>query len=183
MFPPGTIISEFTSKKGKQIVFRLVCEDDLEQMHSYVNHLSREDTFVSFSGEQLTLEEEKKYLDEKLGHLSRGDGFLLAATYQDNIVGLADISRMKRRSKHVGYLAISLSSEYREEGIGSELIQTLCELGKKIGFQMVELAVYSVNERGIHVYEKVGFVEVGRIPKKALFHGELVDEIIMVKFL
>ena len=159
MFPPGTIISEFTSKKGKQIVFRLVCEDDLEQMHSYVNHLSREDTFVSFSGEQLT------------------------ATYQDNIVGVADISRMKRRSKHVGYLAISLSSEYREEGIGSELIQTLCELGKKIGFQMVELAVYSVNERGIHVYEKVGFVEVGRIPKKALFHGELVDEIIMVKFL
>jgi RimJ/RimL family protein N-acetyltransferase len=183
VFAPGTIINEFTSKKGKQIVFRLPREDDAEQMLEYINKLSREDTYISFSGEQLTLSEEQEYLNKCLRDLEKGDGFLLLATHNEQEIGVADVRRMIRRSKHVGHFNISLAEGFREEGIGSEMIQILSDLARKIGLQMLELVVYSVNERGIHVYEKNGFKEVGRIPKKALFHGELVDEIIMVKFL
>jgi RimJ/RimL family protein N-acetyltransferase len=183
MFTPGITISEFASKKGKNIVLRLPYEDDVEQMLHYINTLSKEDTYISRSGEQLTLAEEQKYLDKALENLEKGNGFLLLAIHNNQQVGIADVTRMEGRSKHVGRLNISLAIEFREEGIGSEMISILSDLARKIGLQMLELIVYSVNERGIHVYTKSGFKEVGRIPKKALFHGELVEEVIMVKHL
>ncbi len=183
MFSPGTIISEFTSKKGKQIVFRLPREEDLEKMTEYINTLSREDTFIAFSGEQISLREEREYLEKIFHNLQNDTGFFLLAIHNEEIVGASDVTRMERRSKHEGHFNISLAENYREEGIGSEMIQILSDLARKIGLQMLQLTVYSVNERGIHVYEKNGFQKVGQIPKKALYHGELVDEIIMVKFL
>jgi len=43
----------------------------------------------------------------------------------------------------------------------------------------VTLCVFSGNERAIHVYEKVGFRETGRVPKMIYKNGEYKDHIIM----
>ncbi len=42
------------------------------------------------------------------------------------------------------------------------------------------LEVFANNERAIHLYEKVGFREAGRTPKKINRNGQFEDDILMV---
>ncbi|MGC8628855.1 MAG: GNAT family N-acetyltransferase [Candidatus Micrarchaeia archaeon] len=46
---------------------------------------------------------------------------------------------------------------------------------------MIELEVYANNPAARHLYEKLGFVEAGKLPKAAVFKGEYVDSILMYK--
>jgi RimJ/RimL family protein N-acetyltransferase len=50
-----------------------------------------------------------------------------------------------------------------------------------MGLKMVELYVFSTNERAMHLYEKVGFRVTGKIPKEICRRGTFIDHIIMVK--
>ena len=53
-----------------------------------------------------------------------------------------------------------------------------------LGFTQVELGVFADNERAIGLYRKLGFTEMGRIPKAfCLKDGTYRDEAQMVKFL
>lgn len=56
MFQPGKIVKTFTSKSGKKIVIRYPQWKDLNQLTEYINKLSAEDTFTTFSGEKITKE-------------------------------------------------------------------------------------------------------------------------------
>lgn len=183
MFEPGTIVHEFTSKKDHSIVFRFITSGDVEQMTSYINNLSCEDTFVRMGGEQFTEQDEYEYIENWLKKMEQNNTFVVVAVKDEKIIAVANVDRLERRSKHVGHFGISVAKEFRGEGIGQELLKVILELATRMGLAMIELSVYSLNEAGIALYKKLGFEEVGRIPKKILFHGELIDEIVMVKFL
>lgn len=47
--------------------------------------------------------------------------------------------------------------------------------------KILTLEVYSTNKRAIHVYEKLGFKETGRIPKGLFRNGKYIDQVVMVK--
>jgi len=108
LFSPGTVISEFTSKKGKHIVFRFADGDDLDSLTEYINQLSKEDTFVTFSGEEVSLRAEKEFLDKMVEKATKGNGFILLGIYNEMIVAVGDIERMEKRSKHVGSIGLSV---------------------------------------------------------------------------
>lgn len=183
MFALGTVVHEFVSKKWREITFRFILESDVSLLLDYINTLSSEDTFIRLSGEQYTLVQEQKFVDDWLVQINANNKIALVALHGERVVSFATVDRLERRSKHVGDLAVSVAKDYREEGIGKEMLTTLLELSPRMGLQMIELTAYSPNEIAIGLYAKLGFKEVGRVPKKALFHGELVDEVIMVKFL
>jgi len=183
MFSPGTEILEFTSKKGNKIVLRFAENNDAKLLTKYINELSKEDTFVTFSGEDVSLDHERKFLEKLVADLEKGEGFLVLGMMGEELVAVGDIQRLEKRSKHAASMGISVKKEFRGEGVGYQLINSLLEVAQRISIQMIQLSVYAPNESAKKLYENVGFQEVGRIPKKILFHGELVDEIIMVKFL
>lgn len=68
-------------------------------------------------------------------------------------------------------------------GKGIEMMKALIDQGKNWGLKLLTLSVFRSNSRAIHVYEKVGFVQVGRIPRKFFKEGKCVDEILMTKTL
>lgn len=183
MFSPGTFISEFTSKKGRQIVFRLVSENDIPQLTDYINALSKEDTFISFSDEKFDLEREKKIVSEWLDLMSKGNMAAIVSFHDQELVSNASVSRETRRSKHVGSVALSVKNGFREEGIGSKMLDLLEDAGKQMNLRMLELTVFANNHRARHVYRKHGYQEVGTIPEKLLYKREYVDEVIMIKHL
>jgi len=80
-------------------------------------------------------------------------------------------------------LGLALKKEYREEGIGAELMKVMLQIAQRFSIQMIQLSVYSPNTLAYGLYTKLGFQEVGRIPNKVLFHGELVEEVIMIRSL
>jgi RimJ/RimL family protein N-acetyltransferase len=78
-----------------------------------------------------------------------------------------------------------IEKSFRELGIGTAMMRILIERTKKMGLKVFTLTANASNRRALaaHVYEKVGFVLTGLIPKKHLKQGKFIDEVIMTKLL
>jgi diamine N-acetyltransferase len=60
--------------------------------------------------------------------------------------------------------SIMIDRKYQGHGYGSEAVKTVLDEMKKIeGCREIYLSTDPNNERGIHIYEKMGFVNTGRI--------------------
>jgi RimJ/RimL family protein N-acetyltransferase len=132
-----------------------------------------------------TLEEEQKFLDE----VGKSDNsvFLVAETAEGRIVGICNAGGGKRRAlRHAVTIGISVHRQFRNRGVGTALLLELINWARSTGVvKRIELSVYARNERAIHVYEKLGFVQEGRRRKAARDRqtGEFIDDLIMALLL
>jgi hypothetical protein len=65
----GKIVFEGLSSKGNKIIIRYPVKGDVEQMRDYINSLSKEQTFIRFQGEKISLGDETKYLNRQLNFI------------------------------------------------------------------------------------------------------------------
>lgn len=180
----GTVVYQGLSKTGKEIIIRYPTGVDTQVMMDFINVLSLEETYIAFQGEQVTFEEEKKYVEECLKQIEEHKGVKLIALSGGKMVGSSDVTVSgKKVDGHVGTFGITLAKEYRGEGIGTILMDTvLKESIKEIeGLRIIILGVFSNNERAKHMYEKFGFKEYGNLPKGIAHRGEYVDHIFMYR--
>lgn len=86
-------------------------------------------------------------------------------------------------ASHIGNFGISIAKDFRGEGIGKLLMQTvLDEAVKEIpDLQMVTLGVFSNNDLAKKMYEEFNFVEFGRLPKGVKLEVGFTDHIYMYK--
>ena len=96
-------------------------------------------------------------------------------------VASSDIDVLRGNGKHVGVLGIVVERGFRDLGIGTEMMKILVEQAMNLGLKVLTLQAYATNRRAVHVYEKLGFVQTGRVPKKYFKEGQYVDEVIMTK--
>lgn len=181
---PGRIVHRFTTKKHHDVIIRYPRWEDLDQMIPYINTLSREDTYLTFSGETVTKEGEMYYLAETLKAVERGDTVYLGCFLGDTLIGSSTISRdlqARKRSFHIGIFGITVAKNYRNEGVGEVLAQVTMMEARRIitGLKLLVLNVYSPNTVAQYVYRKLGFKEAGRIPQAVLYKGKYVDDIKM----
>lgn len=128
----------------------------------------------------VTMEQEKSWIENHQQH-----GFLYVATLEEQIVGVVNfLPSQSKRFSHQGMLGISIKEAYAGRGIGSTLINMLIDWAREQPtIEKIALEVFSNNERGIHLYKKLGFVEEGRLKRNArLDDGTYVDDIIMAQF-
>lgn len=187
MFVPGKIIKTFKTKKGKEIVIRYLKWEDLDELTRYINKLSAEDTFVTFSGEKIAKEEEGKTLANWFLAIEKGYKVVLGCFFKKKLVALSNVNRNfdnRERGRHVGIFGISVEKEFREEGIGFELAKTIIEEAKNkiTGLKMVVLDVYGINNRAINLYRKLGFKEYGVLKAGIFYKGKYIDEVKMVLY-
>ena len=87
------------------------------------------------------------------------DDYCLVAEADDKIVG-AIWSRIMNDYGHIAddtpSIAISLYKEYRNQGIGSELLKQMLDLLKGKGYKSVSLSVQKANY-AMKMYQKAGF--------------------------
>ncbi len=178
-FIQGKIIKKFKSKKGNDVFFRYPKKEDLDDMLVFVNGLIDEDTFVMVSGKHISRTKEKKFLDNTLSGMKKGNKIQLVATVNGKFAGNCELRRGERRKRHVGDIGIALSKAYREEGIGRELLKTLLHEGKKLGLRLLTISCMEHNSRALHVYESVGFTRAGMIPGAFRYRGRDVGEIFL----
>ncbi len=175
----GQVVKTFKSKKGNEVVIRHLHWDDLTDAHVFANDLSKEDTFVQLSGEEVAWEKEVEYIGESLVKVAKGHRIHLVATVNGQFAGMCGLRRLERRHKHVGDVDISLDKKYREEGVGTMLLECLREEAKQDGFRLITLTCFATNERAIHVYEKVGFIKAGEIPGMLHYKNEYIGQVYM----
>jgi RimJ/RimL family protein N-acetyltransferase len=103
------------------------------------------------------------------------------AEVEGKFAGSCEITPKRGYSAHLGTLGISLVAEYRDLGIGQEMMLEAEKQVKRLGVEVVDLEVFATNARAIHTYEKVGYKITGKIPEALKYGGGYVDSVIMTK--
>lgn len=179
----GQIVYLGKSKSGKEIIFRYPIENDLQPLCGYINTLSKEKTYILFQGEQVTLDEEKKYLDTQLKGIGQNKAVQLLVFSEDKLVGNTQINLGDKATKHVGVFGISLAKEFRGEGIGSLLMEYIIKEAKKNlkELKIITLTCFAENKIAKKLYSKMGFIEYGVLPAGLIHKNKFMDHIYMYK--
>lgn len=90
----------------------------------------------------------------------------LTALCNGEVAGIATlVLNFYRKVAHHALISIIVNERFRNRGIGTLLMEQLCVLAKEhLGLEVLYLEVYEEN-RAIHLYERLGFKEVGRQDK------------------
>lgn len=177
------IIFQTTTKTGKSLTFRYPTIDDVEILKNFINKISLEKTFITYQGEQVSLEGETKWLNSKLEDIQNKKGVFVLAFIDDKLVGDSDIESGIFFARHVGNFGITIDIDFRGDGVGELLMDLVIkEAVKNIdGLKIIKLGVFSNNSIAQGLYKKMGFIEYGRLPGGVKHREDFVDEILMYK--
>ena len=167
-------------KNGQTCAFRESREDDAQQILNYLNKISSETDFITYSKGEMncTIEEELKFIKE---HLECNNKLHIVAEINGNIVGMSDFTGGKQnRIQHIGVFGITVLKKYWSLGIGSMLTETIIEWAKKSGIvRKMNLKVRVDNKRAIKLYKKFGFINEGTITRQLLIDKKFYDAYLM----
>lgn len=149
-------------------------------MLDFINSLVEEEAPIA-KDKTVTREEEVEWLANCLASLEKGNIVVIVAEVDGRMVGQVFLSPRSGRLKHIGSLGISVKKGYRNIGIGYELLREVEPQAENLGIEIIFLEVFDSNKNAIHLYSKLGYREIGRVPKGALYKGYYVDSVSMVK--
>ena len=174
----------FTTKKNRTVTIRLLTLEDSEQSREYINQISAEDTFIGFSGEQLTADQELDYIKESIASMNEGNSLHLLAGFEGKIVAMCDARRdmsLKKRSAHIAQFGLTVTREFRGEGLGEAILKLTIDILPTYitNIRLLKLSTFGPNEVALALYQKLGFQQYGVLSGGIFFHGQFVDHILM----
>lgn len=116
-----------------------------------------------------TVENEESYLRSLT---DSPEGVMYTVKEDGEIIGIAHVSRLKRRMSHRASIGVSVRRCAWHRGVGTALMEKLIAFARNNSLEQLELEVRSDNERAIRLYEKFGFTKVGTIPAFLKVNGE-----------
>jgi len=146
----GQIYRKFQAKNGKEIILRSIRWEDLpslvELADSLVEDREVEPNFGILLDKKQTLETEADYLGGWIAAIEKGEQVRVIAEADGRIVGNSEVARGKQSDEfYHGKLGIAIRREYRDLGIGLEMIKTLIEESRKLGLKTIELESFASN--------------------------------------
>ena len=162
------------------ILIREATKKDAQQIMEHTKKITGTSKFMVMLSEELNqdLKEEQKRIEQQI----QAGGLILLAEDKRKIIGLLSLRAEKiKRLKHVATMAIDIQEEYCNQGIGTKLLSYMIDWTKKNSqIEKICLHVLSSNERAIHVYKKIGFVEEGRrVDHIKMTNDCYVDDVLM----
>lgn len=155
---------------------RNVEQEDIEKFTIWLNDFKTTD-YIGRSNQVVTLEGERKYLED---HLNDKSTFLIIELENDNMIGTVGIEKINNIDR-TGTLGIFIGEESaRNKGYGTEAINLVLDYGfNYLNLNNIKLDVLESNERAIACYKKCGFREYGRRRKAKYTNGKYYDIISM----
>lgn len=153
--------------ESDRILFVKLSEHLVQDYLAMVNDINVQ-KFISKDRQEFTLEQELEWVKNKLNNKKIIFSMLEKGT--NRFIGNIEIRKIEN---NIGELGITITPEQQNKHFGQEAIEAFLGYAYNVlGLDGMELNVYSFNSRGIHCYEKVGFVKDGL--------GEDPDDIHMV---
>lgn len=167
-------------KDGRELLIRLVEESDAEAVIDYINQVGGESDFLAFgkNGCPNDFEQEK----QSIRNLRERPNSIYLLGWIGNELACSAVVRAetKERVAHNGELGITARKKYWHLGAASALLTELIDFAKnRTTLKAIHLGVYENNERAIPLYEKFGFVTVGRYRDYFRIGGKYFDGILM----
>jgi len=172
------VYREFHSRDGRKVVLRTLRMSDLDDLLEFINSLVDEGAEI-LPEKRTTREAEADWLGRMLADIEKRSVICVTGEVDGKVVANSEVRKGTGKRSHLGGLGIAIRDGYRDAGIGTEMMRVLVEESKKAGLRVLRLTVFDSNLRAKHVYEKVGFREVGKVPKAIRQGDEYVDEVLM----
>jgi len=167
---------------GMDIEIRYPKVSDAEAMCRYMNELSQEKTYVTWQGEEITLEYETEYLNKQIEKINNKETIKLILLVNGDFAGITDITPHKKVNSHVATFGISIAKRYRGKGLGKLLMEKILIEAKRLSeIKIITLEVFAENQNAIKLYKKLGFNEYGRLPKGIKYKRRYIDNVLMYK--
>ena len=85
------------------------------------------------------------------------------------------------RCGHISNTSYAVKSGRRGLHIGELLVKDSLAMGARLGFRLMQFnAVVAANVHALHLYERLGFTQLGRIPKGFLMKDGHYEDIILL---
>lgn len=85
------------------------------------------------------------------------------------------------RCGHIGNTSYAVRSDRRGQHIGEQLVKDSLAMGARLGFSIMQFnAVVAANVHALHLYERLGFTQLGRIPQGFLMKDGHYEDIILL---
>ena len=85
------------------------------------------------------------------------------------------------RCGHICNTSYAVRSAWRGQHIGEQLVKHSLVMGDRLGFRILQFnAVVAANIHALHLYERLGFTRLGRIPKGFLMKDGHYEDIILL---
>lgn len=164
-------------------LIREAVPDDAEKMISYLNQVGGESDNLLHGKNEFTVPVEG--VKRKLAMSKDSENsVVLIALENDEIIARAEIDGYyPARIRHRAIFSISVRKDYWDQGIGTEMIENIFEQAKKMKIRIIELEVIADNVRAIHLYHKMGFVDIGTYKDYFFVNGMYKDAMVMQKLL
>ncbi len=163
-----------------KIIIRQATKDDASGLVDDLNVIGGESNFLTFgTGEFGISVEDEEWFIEKV--LKKENDLFIVAEVDGEIIGSLNFSGgLRERTAHVGEFGMSVLKKYWGNGIGEELIKYLINWSKDSGIiRKINLRVRTDNERGIYLYEKLGFFEKGLLKRDFVIDDKFYDSLLM----
>ena len=139
----------------------------------------------------ITWTEEPVTQGNRLAWLQRqaADGLpVLVADEAGDVLGFAAYEYFRGEGKWPGYrLTMEQSIHVREDswgrGVGRALIEALLERARSAGVHVMVAAIDGENVESLKFHERLGFVEVARMPQTGVKFGRWLDLVLMQRLL
>ena len=164
-------------------LIREAVPDDAEKMISYLNQVGGESDNLLHGKNEFAVPVEG--VKRKLAMSKDSENsVVLIALENDEIIARAEIDGYyPARIRHRAMFSISVRKDYWDQGIGTEMIENIFEQAKKMKIRIIELEVIADNVRAIHLYRKMGFVDIGTYKDYFFVNGMYKDAMVMQKIL
>ncbi|MEW9676395.1 GNAT family N-acetyltransferase [Lentibacillus sp. L22] len=164
-------------------VIRFVRKNDAQTILNIQRDvISEKNYFITTSDEfKSTLQEQEDEIQEIMENKRET---LLVAEVNNEVVGwLKFHSSPLKRLSHVGTFGMMLLKDYRNVGLGKQLVSTMLNWAEQNHYiEKVSLGVFSTNDRAIELYKRMGFAVEGRkVNEIKLDENTYIDDILMYK--
>jgi RimJ/RimL family protein N-acetyltransferase len=168
-----------------EVTIREANPADAAEIIAYMERLSAEpNSNIVVSPGEFThnVEEEAARLSE---FAASENSVFLVAEFDGKIIGALNCRGSNRKAiRHTVILGMSVDWDWRNQGIGSQLMVCAIEWAKNTGIvKRIELAVFERNKVAIHLYQKFGFEVEGKRRKAIFRDGEYLDGLMMALLL
>jgi phosphinothricin acetyltransferase len=141
-------------------------------------------TTIEWTDEAHTADDRRAWLEQHW----RGGHPVLVAEVEGEVVGFAAYGDFRDTTKWPGYRftvehTIHVDERHWGSGVGRALMEALVEHARRTGRHTIVAAVDADNEGSIRFHERLGFVEVGRMPEVGAGHGRWLSLVLLQRSL
>lgn len=172
-------------KDGSTCLIRSPEASDAAEMLRLLSATAGETDFLTRCADDPVMDEESErvFLQKALDSPRE---VMLAAEAKGGIIGSASVFSVSSRIKlrHRALFGIAIRRAFWHQGLGRILTEECIRLAKEMGYEQLELQVFSGNARARRLYEQAGFETWGAVKRGfKLRDGSYQDDVMMGMFL